>query len=59
MDRARTQDNCSTCDRIAPSQPTTDAVPPAIPKYPFELICSNYFDLQGTHYLVTVDRFTG
>ena len=58
-DIARTRDNCGTCDTVAPSQPATDAAPPAVPTYPFELICSDYMDLQGTHYLVTVDRFTG
>ena len=45
-DIARTWDNCSTCDTIAPSQPQTDAVPPEIPTYPFQLVCSDYFDLQ-------------
>ena len=58
-DIARTRDNCGTCDTVAPSQPSLDAAAPAIPTYPFELICSDYFDLEGTHYLVTVDRFTG
>ena len=58
-DIARTRDNCRTCDTIAPSQLQTDAVPPAIPTYPFEMICSDYFDLEGSHFLLTVDRFTG
>ena len=54
----RTRNNCRTCDTIAPSQPQADAVPPEIPTYPFEMTCSDYFDLEGSHYLVTVDRFT-
>merc|ERR1711997_933912 len=58
-DIARTRDNCGTCDTIAPSQPSLEAAPPTIPAYPFEQICSDYFDLAGTHYLVTVDGFTG
>ena len=51
-DIARTQNNCGKCDTIAPSQPTTNAVPPEIPSYPFEMVCRDYFDLEGTHYLV-------
>ena len=51
-DIARTRNNCGKCDTIAPSQPTTNAVPPEIPSYPFEMVCSDYFDLEGTHYLV-------
>ena len=58
-DIAKTRDNCRTCDTVAPSQPPLEAVPPEIPTSPFQQICSDYFDLQGTHYLVTVDRFTG
>ena len=57
-DIARRRHNCRTCDTIAPSQPPTDAVQPEIPTHPFQMICSDYFDLEGTHYLVTVDRFT-
>ena len=57
-DIARKRQTCRTCDTIAPSQPPTDAVEPEIPTYPFEMICSDYFDLEGTHYMVTVDRFS-
>ena len=46
-DIARTRQNCRTCDTIAPSQPQADAVPPEIPTYPFQMICSDYFDLGG------------
>ena len=48
-DIARQRYNCRTCDSIAPSQPQTDAVPPQIPTYPFEMVASDYFDLQGSH----------
>ena len=58
-DIAKTRNNCGTCDTVAPSQPPMAAATPAIPTYPFEMICSDYLDLEGTHYLVTVDRFTG
>ena len=57
-DITATRQNCRTCDSIAPSQRQTHPVTPEIPTYPFELICSDYFDLGGSHYLITVDRFT-
>ena len=57
-DIAKRRQICRTCDEIAPSQPQTDAVPPEIPTYPFQMVASDYFDLGGVHYLVTVDRFT-
>ena len=31
---------------------------PILPEYPFQSICSDYFTLQGTNYLVTVDRYS-
>ena len=57
-DITATRNNCRTCDSIAPSQRQTHPVQPEIPTYPFEMVCSDYFDLEGTHYLITVDRFT-
>ena len=56
---ANKRHNCRTCDTVAPSQPPTDAIPPEIPTYPFEMVASDFFDLAGSHYLVTVDRFSG
>ena len=58
-DMQTTRDRCQDCDKMAPSNrqphPTT---PTFIPTKPFEAICSDYFDLGGTHYLLTVDRLT-
>ena len=57
-DIQKTRDKCRTCDSIAPSQRQTRPKEPAVPTYPFEMVCSDYFDLGGIHYLLTVDRFT-
>ena len=46
-DIKKQRDSCRTCDMIAPSQPQMDAVPPEIPSYPFEMVCSDFFDLGG------------
>ena len=54
-----TRDECLTCDKIAPSQRQTHPVPPVVPMSPFEAVCSDFFDLAGNHYLITVDRMTG
>ena len=57
-DIQETRDRCQTCDRIAPSQRQPHPVPPTVPRSPFEAVCSDYCDLAGHHYLITVDRLT-
>ena len=54
-----TRDLCSTCNRIAPSQPQTFTSNSASPSTPFEQIVADYFELRGKHYLVTADRLSG
>ena len=51
--------SCRTCDKSAPSQPAAPPVLPPTPQYPFELICSDFFELNGKSYLVMVDRYSG
>ena len=44
-DIQRTRDRCQDCDRIAPSNRQPHSIAPTfIPSYPFEAICSDYFD---------------
>ena len=33
-------------------------VPPIVPEYPFQHICSDYLKLHGKSYVVVVDRFS-
>ena len=54
----RIRDRCYHCNRNAPSQPNLPPTPPVAPEYPFQSICADYFTLQGTGYLVSVDRYS-
>ena len=50
---------CTTCRVVAPSQAKLPPHPPPEPEYPFQEVCSDFFQLEGSTYLVTVDRLTG
>ena len=56
---ARVRARCWRCDRNAPSQPKEPPKPLLSVKYPFQKICSDYFSLEGRHYLVPIDRYSG
>ena len=43
---------------MAPSQPNAPPTAAEDPSYPFQYICSDYFDYNGTHYLIIVDRYS-
>ena len=51
--------NCSFCNSIAPSQPRQPLQPLPMSTYPFEHICADAFTMQGHHYLVIVDKYSG
>ena len=53
------RDRCSTCNRIAPSQADEPAYTAPPPVYPFQQVCSDYFELDGATYVVMVDRYSG
>ena len=55
-----TRTNCQHCNRMAPSQAPLPPMPPILPEYPFQCICTctNYFQYQGHAYLVIVDRYS-
>ena len=55
----KARNNCRTCHRNAPSQAKLPPTEPSLPKVPFEMICSDFFQLAGNHYLVVVDRLSG
>ena len=46
-DIQKTRNNCRTCDTIAPSQRPTHPKEPTVPAYPFQMVCSDFFDLGG------------
>ena len=51
--------NCRTCTENAPSQPKEPIIRSPPPQWPFQLICGDYFEVEGHAYLVAVDRFSG
>ena len=55
---SNTRQNCNTCWRIAPSQPHMPPIDPMVPSYPFQAVATDYCDFEGSHYLITVDRFS-
>ncbi|XP_066910175.1 uncharacterized protein [Clytia hemisphaerica] len=52
------RNNCNACNRNAPSQPSSPPYPTPSPEYPFQLICADFFQYEGQHYLITVDRYS-
>ena len=50
---------CSHCNEIAPSQPREPLALSDSPEYPFQRICTDYFEIGSHAYLSIVDRFTG
>ena len=38
---------CVMCDKIAPSQPSGRPVKTPDPEYPFQMVCSDFFDQRG------------
>ena len=57
-DIKKTRDRCQSCWRNAPSQQNLPPMGPFIPTYPFEAVATDYCDFNGSHYLITVDRFS-
>ena len=50
---------CSTCRRIAPSNPDMPpSTPLDMPEYPFQSICADFFSHAGRTYLIIVDRYS-
>ena len=59
LDIERARDNCSECNRNAPSQahlPSSRTIPP---KTPFEKVYADFFQFGGKHYLIVGDRLSG
>ena len=53
-----TRANCTDCNRMAPSQATLPPTPPTPTEYPFQCICTDFFNHQGHNYLVIIDRYS-
>ena len=56
---SRKRSSCRSCDRVAPSQAAAPPWPLPKPKYPFEMISTDYFSFAGRSYYILVDRYSG
>ena len=52
------RDHCNSCNRNAPSQPSAPPFPVTKPEYPFQCLCADFFQHEGSHYLIAVDRYS-
>ena len=52
------RNQCRACNRISPSNPAEPLAPSPTPDYPFQMVCTDFFELGGHDYLVYVDRYT-
>ena len=58
-DLERIRATCSSCNLAAPSNSATDPIPePDLPAYPFQIICSDFFDYKGKSYVICVDKYS-
>ena len=57
-DIERTCIECKTCHKTTPSQTATPPKPLPVPDYPFQMMSSDYFELEGHHYLVLACRYS-
>ena len=53
------QSACSTCVKIAPSNPDMPPSSPLdTPEYPFQSVCADFFSFAARNYLIIVDRYS-
>ena len=53
-----TRQNCSHCNRMAPSQPNAPPTPPVPSAYPFQCVCCDFFSHKGSTYHIYIDRYS-
>ena len=58
-DIANVRQSCSSCHEFAPSNPHMDLIQePDLPSFPFQVICSDFFEWCGKTYLIIVDKYS-
>ena len=50
--------SCISCNETSPSQSPEPPITPESPEYPFQHICSDFFNLKGHNFCLVVDRFS-
>ena len=58
-DLVRHRAECKSCVVNAPSNPASPPLPYTHPSYPFQAVCSDFFTVNGIHYLAICDRYSG
>ena len=58
-DLVRHRAECKSCVINAPSNPASPPLPYTHPSYPFQAICSDFFNVNGVNYLAICDRYSG
>jgi hypothetical protein len=51
--------DCSTCNRIAPSQAREPLQMMPQPQFPFQFLCMDAFEMKSQNYLAAVDKYSG
>ena len=51
--------SCTSCMERIPSLTKEELIASPVPEYPFEQVASDLFCVNGHHYLIYVDRYTG
>lgn len=49
---------CVDCNQIAPSRPAEPLILTSSPEWPFQQLCTDYFEHEGSSYLTIFDRFS-
>ncbi|KAK3791460.1 hypothetical protein RRG08_046612 [Elysia crispata] len=49
---------CQPCNRIAPTHPNAPSTPPMQRQYPFQYICTDFFQYAVHNYLIIVNRYS-
>ena len=52
------RNQCMACNQIAPTQSAEPLILTPAPEWPFQQICADYFENDGSSYLAVVDRFS-
>ena len=53
------REKCMSCNQNAPSNPTMPLMPdPAMPSYPFQVVCADFFTVGSKSYLAMVDKYS-
>ena len=58
-DITRHRAECKSCVVNAPSNPSSPPLPYEQPSYPFQSVCSDFFQVKGISYLAVCDRYSG